>query len=205
MKILITTGPTREYIDDVRFITNASSGKMGVELAKASLARNHEVTLIHGPISVELPDCNTIAVTSAEDMFNAVKGELQNDYDVFISAAAVADFKPDKVRGKIKSGRETILNLKPTEKITAYAKKNFPKLKVVAFKAEYGPGDDQLLKKAMTKKGKEGLDAIIANNIRDNPMGGVENEVFIIEKGVKHIQKAPKGTIASEIISTLGF
>jgi phosphopantothenoylcysteine decarboxylase/phosphopantothenate--cysteine ligase len=105
-KILITAGPTYEPIDEVRFIANYSSGKMGFQIAKAASLRGAEVTLITGPSYLETPiHVNRINVNTSEDMFNAVKEEFINR-DCIIMSAAVADFKPkESIKGKIKKAQ----------------------------------------------------------------------------------------------------
>ncbi|MEX0823607.1 MAG: bifunctional phosphopantothenoylcysteine decarboxylase/phosphopantothenate--cysteine ligase CoaBC, partial [Balneolaceae bacterium] len=94
-KVLVTAGPTREFLDPVRFISNPSSGKMGIAMADAARALGGEVILLHGPVSTAIPDrLRTDSFTSADDLFERVK--KQADADIVIMAAAVSDFKPAK-------------------------------------------------------------------------------------------------------------
>ena len=109
MHLLITAGPTREYIDDVRFLSNASTGKMGFECAKAAFRRGHRVTLITGPTNLPDPKgIRTIHVVTAREMLRAAK-ESYPKVDAVIATAAVSDYRPVKrLRGKGKKGeRET--------------------------------------------------------------------------------------------------
>ena len=94
--ILITSGPTREYIDPVRFISNASSGKMGKALVDEALKQNCNVIVVKGPSNIDIPEskkCKVIEVVSAKDMFSAVKNNSKSA-DIFIGAAAVSDYRP---------------------------------------------------------------------------------------------------------------
>lgn len=93
MRILVTAGPTREYFDNVRFISNASSGRMGYAVAEAARARGHEVVLISGPVELPAPDVEVIRVESAEQMLSAAT-RVFADCDAGIMTAAVADFRP---------------------------------------------------------------------------------------------------------------
>jgi phosphopantothenoylcysteine decarboxylase/phosphopantothenate--cysteine ligase len=204
MKVLITLGPTQEPIDDVRYITTGSSGKMGAALANEALSRGHEVTIVAGPVSVELPDeARILRVRTAEEMTETALKELKKKYDVFISTAAVADYTPSKKQaGKIRSGKEPLtLELKPTKKLTHEAKKKFPDLYVVAFKAEYGVGEKELLKRAAAKLEKEGLDLICANDIEIDRFGSDESRITILDpKGnEKALPRDAKKKLAARI------
>ena len=119
MKVMVTGGPTREALDPVRFFTNASSGKQGYEIAQALVDAGAEVTLVSGPTQLEAPiGVELIPVVSAQDMLDAVMEEIETQ-DVFISVAAVADFKPTQhAHEKIKKSGEAInLTMEPTPDI----------------------------------------------------------------------------------------
>ena len=124
MRFLITAGGTREYIDPVRFISNASSGRMGYALAAAALKAGHEVTLISAPTALKPPAGATlVAVESAAEMFAAVKEHFAR-CDCLIMAAAVADFtpaRPSKTKIKKEGGLKPTLQLKPTPDILRWA------------------------------------------------------------------------------------
>ena len=206
MKILISAGPTREPIDKVRFITNASSGRMGLALAEAAAGKGHEVTLVLGPVACKpkLKRVKVVDVCTAAEMADVVLKELGGGVDVFISAAAVADYTPEKVfMKKIKSGKIVVLKLKPTEKITALAKKKFPKVFVVAFKAEFDVSKKVLVDRAFSKLNGENLDLIIANDIERNRMGSSETDAYIIDKKgkVSYLKNNGKKVIAERIVS----
>ncbi|MFX0145570.1 MAG: bifunctional phosphopantothenoylcysteine decarboxylase/phosphopantothenate--cysteine ligase CoaBC [Candidatus Hodarchaeota archaeon] len=208
-KILITAGPTREAIDSVRFVSNKSSGKMGVELAKEASARGADVTLIAGECSVKLPNyIKTIHVVSIDDFINAVKDEISlNSYDFFISAAAVSDYKPiEYIEGKISSDNveELQINMKLTPKIINVARKKDYNLFIVAFKAETNVSKSELIERAYNRLIKSEVDLIVANDIGREDIGfnSKYNEVFIIDKKKRiiHVERNTKRYIASKII-----
>lgn len=206
MRILITCGPTQEPIDDVRYITNASSGRMGIALAKEAINASHDTTLIAGSISVKIPTgIKTINVRTSEDMIVEVKSELESGYDVLISAAAIADFKPEKkLRGKTSSKESLTLNLIPTEKLTRTVKKEYPGVYVVGFKAEYNVGEATLLARAKKKMSDEALDMIVANDIGRDKFGSKEREVYIMDAdGVDHVRKSDLRKVAEMIINRI--
>ncbi|MDA4111818.1 MAG: bifunctional phosphopantothenoylcysteine decarboxylase/phosphopantothenate--cysteine ligase CoaBC [Thaumarchaeota archaeon] len=210
---LITAGPTREAIDQVRFISNASSGKMGIALTQACLDGGaKEVCLIHGP-GVNLPkefrNIRVRSVVSTEDMLNSVLEELATGkYDVFISAAAPGDYalvSPKKGKISTSENDHFSIQLEATKKIVKVAKERFPEIFVAAFKAEYGMSEKELVEKARQSLEKSGSDLAIANDVsrEDIGFGSEENEVIIVPKKgqPKFLKKASKSEIASEIVS----
>lgn len=204
MKVLITLGPTQEPIDAVRYVTNASSGKMGLALARESISRGHETAIISGPVGISLPsDAKIVRVRTAEEMINSTLNELENDYQILISTAAIADYSPEKIEtGKIKSDEEELtIRLKPTQKLTRIARQKFPELFIVAFKAEYGVTRDELINRAVSKLESENLDMIVANDIKNNGFGSDSIEVYVIDKDGNefYIPKSSKENVAGEI------
>jgi len=202
MKVLITLGPTQEPIDSVRFITNASSGRMGLALVEEARKRGHNVTVVSGAVSVRIPDgMKVINVRTAKEMVNSTLQELGQDYDVLISAAAIADYSPKFQQGKMNSGSgEILLKLKPNPKLTALAREKFPDLFIVAFKAEFNLPEDELIERAGKKLSSENLNLIVANDIGRNRFGSKKTEVWILDgREVKHIPLTDKITIASEV------
>ncbi len=137
--ILVTAGPTYEPIDDVRFIGNYSSGKMGFQLAKAAILRGAEVTLITGPTALETPKhVKRIDIKTADEMYKAVKRELKSK-DCIIMSAAVADFKPkNRVEGKIKKNKsaELTIETEKTEDILEYLGNNKNRAMLIGFALE---------------------------------------------------------------------
>ncbi len=208
-KILITAGPTREAIDSIRFVSNKSSGRMGIELAKEASARGAEVLLIAGECMTKLPDyINTKHVVSTDDFIKAVKEEISyNNYDFFISAAAVSDYKPiEYIEGKISSDNveELHVNMKLTPKIIDIARKKDYNLFIVAFKAETNVSKSELIERAYNRLNKSEADLIVANDIGREDIGfsSKYNEVFIIDKKkhITHVERNTKRYIASKII-----
>ncbi|MEE9377234.1 MAG: bifunctional phosphopantothenoylcysteine decarboxylase/phosphopantothenate--cysteine ligase CoaBC [Candidatus Lokiarchaeia archaeon] len=211
-KILITAGPTREAIDSVRFVSNKSSGRMGIELAKEASARGADVVLIAGECMVKLPDyINTKHVVSTDDFIKAVKDEISyNNYDIFISAAAVSDYKPTEcIEGKISSDNVEVLhvNMKLTPKIINVARKKDYNLFIVAFKAETNISKSELIERAYNRLVKSEVDLIVANDIGREDIGfnSKYNEVFIIDKKkrITHVERNTKRFIASKILDTV--
>ena len=199
-QVVITAGPTREAIDPVRYISNHSSGKMGYALASAMLDAGASVTLISGPVSLECPDrCELISVVSADDMLTAASQAVKKA-DIFISAAAVADYKATAIaHQKIKKkSKEMSLNLSKTPDIVSILSKNNPKLFVVGFAAE----TDQIEAHAREKLDKKHLNAIIANDVSRNDIGfnSDDNEVLWIDAdNCKILSKKSKTQLAREI------
>ncbi|HBG78106.1 MAG TPA: hypothetical protein DDW84_04550 [Phycisphaerales bacterium] len=202
---LITAGGTREYIDPVRFISNASSGKMGYELARAALKAGHKVTLIttvkKSEIRNQKSEVKIVEVISAADMFKAVKNYFKK-CDCLIMAAAVSDYTPIKIsKNKIKKENENLtIKLKPTVDILKWAGKN-KKLGqiVVGFALE----DKNLRKNAEKKLKEKNLDMIIANS--PAAIGAEKSTVYIKQKNKKWLTlpKAAKFSIAQKIIAQI--
>lgn len=172
---LITAGGTREYLDPVRYITNASSGRMGYALAQAAIDAGHSVTLISAPTVLTPPKGATlIPVVSAADMFKAVKKAFKR-CDCLIMAAAVSDYTPtEKAKVKRKKGKGILtLQLKPTEDILAWAGQHKKKQFVVGFALE----DRNLKANANKKLISKNADMIIAN--APKVIGKTQSEVLI--------------------------
>ena len=203
-KALVTAGPTREYIDPVRFITNKSSGKQGFELAKVLSKKGFKTTLISGPTNLKVNnDINLIQVETAEEMFKSTQHNLPVDVAIF--CAAVADFKTkEKKKEKIKKKDFINLNLEKNIDILNYVSNHNslrPQL-VIGFAAETNNIEENSRKKLMEKN----CDWIIANDISNKSIGFESefNEVKILYKNKKindeklYIKK--KSEIAEEIV-----
>lgn len=209
IKVLITAGPTREPIDEVRFVSNRSSGRMGIELAKEVAARGADVLLIAGECMVKIPDyINTVNVETTDDFINAVKNELSSkDYNMFISAAAISDYKPiERIEGKISSDevKELQVNMRLTPKIIDEARRKNYKVYIVGFKAETNVSRTQLIDRAYKRLLKSEIELIVANDIGRDDIGfsSKDNEVYIIdkEKHITHVEKSTKRYVASRIL-----
>lgn len=203
-RVLVTAGPTREYVDPVRFISNPSTGAMGIALATEAKARGADVTLVHGPIHLPIPPLDEcVAVTEADEMAEAVFARL-NNCDIFIGAAAVADFRPAAASGrKIRKATAPLqLRLEPTTDIIAEVRQKRPDMVVVGFAAE----TEDLEAAARDKLQRKGLDMIVANQVgRDCGFGPGETELLLIGRGREPIAtgRVLKDEAASIVIDAL--
>ena len=207
IKALVTAGPTNEYIDPVRFITNKSSGKQGYEIAKSLSKRGFDTTLISGPTNLNIDkDVNLIKVETAEEMFKATQKNLPTDIAIF--SAAVADFKIDiKNKDKIKKRENLTINLEKNVDILNYVSNHNsmrPKL-VIGFAAE----TNNLDKNASSKLTNKNCDWIIANDIskKDSGFESDYNEVTIYYKDSKNKKEKlsfkKKSEISEEIVDRI--
>ena len=203
-KVLITIGGTIEAIDPVRFISNHSSGKMGMSLAHACIQAGAKTTLVVGSISIDVERrAETIFVTSASEMYDAVMNNITSQ-DLFISCAAVADYRPSKVSlNKIKK-TSNIKSIQLTENkdILASVCKLKDKPICIGFAAE----TENLIANAKQKLKNKKCDAIILNDISNSEIGlkSDKNEVhFISEKNSEKIDKNSKQIIAEIIINKI--
>ena len=205
IRILVSAGPTREPIDPVRFISNYSSGKMGYALAESARNLGADVELISGPVSIKMPE--NIKITSVEtsaEMLDAVLGKIPY-CDVFISAAAISDYRPShKSTEKHKSSDgELVIKLERGEDILKLAKETKAGLYAVGFSAETNNISDN----AKIKLEKKNIDMIISNEANHQKGLGFEsdmNEVCIIEKdSMLKIPKNTKKIIADIILSRI--
>jgi phosphopantothenoylcysteine decarboxylase / phosphopantothenate---cysteine ligase len=177
-KILISSGPTAEPIDDVRYITNRSSGKMGAALARAALQMGAEVTVVAGPQRAAIPiQATTIRIQTAEQMQREMLSNAETA-DLIIGAAAVADYQvANPTKGKIRRSAAPIqLELIPNEDIIAAVSSKFPTKRVIGFAAE--PTQDLSIAKAKIQRKK--LYAIAANDVSD-PSIGFDSESNILD------------------------
>jgi phosphopantothenoylcysteine decarboxylase/phosphopantothenate--cysteine ligase len=204
---IVTTGPTREYIDPVRYISNESSGKQGYEIALALSKLGVRTTLVSGPTSLNYSkDINVKKINSGQEMMSAVKKLLP--VDIAICAAAVSDFKPrNRSQQKIKKDKKSFksLDLEKNEDILEYLGKNNklrPRI-LVGFSAE----TERLIENSMKKFDHKYCDIIIANDVskKDTGFNVDYNKVSIIEKNgkIENLPKNKKSYIASKIAKKL--
>tara|TARA_Y100000590_G_scaffold5293_1_gene7113 strand:+ start:3164 stop:4363 length:1200 start_codon:yes stop_codon:yes gene_type:complete len=201
-KALVTAGPTHEYIDPVRYISNKSSGKQGYEIAKSLNKNGFQTTLISGPTNLDkILGVNLISVNSAEEMFNATLENLPADVAIF--SAAVADYKvKNKEKEKIKKGENIDLSLEKNIDILSHISNHNslrPKI-VIGFAAE----TNNLDKNSKIKLSEKNCDWIIANDVSDSSIGFNSdfNEVSIFYNNMKKekLPKMEKSLLADKIV-----
>jgi phosphopantothenoylcysteine decarboxylase/phosphopantothenate--cysteine ligase len=203
--VLVSAGGTYEDIDPIRGITNRSSGKMGLELAKEAFRRGADVTMVTGRMDVDVPNIfNNKKVESTHQMQGEL-GKILHDQDIFIAAAAVSDFAVEKQESKISSKDDLNLKLKPTPKIINKAKKYNPELYLVGFKAEYSVSNDQLLDSARKRMNESGADLMVANDvsIEGAGFGSDQNKVFLVDDEVLEVPLSTKEEISAVIIDRI--
>jgi len=201
MRILVTAGPTREYLDAVRFLSNASSGKMGFACAKAAARAGHDVTLVSGPVA--LPDpagVRTIRVTSADEMYRAVMNAYPR-IDAAIMTAAVGDYRPaERFAGKLKKKSETLtLRLVRTRDILKEMGRKKGKRILVGFALEV----QDAIHQALVKYKKKNLDYVVLNTPRSFAADRMDCQVYREGGVVKRFKGASKDDVARWIVSVL--
>jgi phosphopantothenoylcysteine decarboxylase / phosphopantothenate---cysteine ligase len=198
LNFLITAGPTREYLDPVRYMSNASSGRMGYALAAAAKRRGHKVVLISGPVELKSPcGIRAIKVVSAREMFKSFKKNYSKA-DIVIGASAVSDYRPQEYKKeKLKRASKPVnVRFVPNPDIMKYAGSNKGKKLLIGFALE----THDLLKSARAKLDKKKFDMIIANY--PEVIGKNKAAVWILDKNsnIVSIPETEKYTIAKRII-----
>lgn len=203
IRCLITAGPTREFIDPVRFISNPSTGKMGFAMAEAALQAGWNVDLVAGPVALEEPDGAILyPVTTAEEMFHQVDA-LFDACDVFIMSAAVSDFRPVRTHAqKEKKGEASMaIEFERTADILMAMSKRKLQQTVVGFAAE----THDVIRYAKEKLELKNLDFIVANQVGQTGAGFAadSNEVTLIAADGSSVKLGPasKSAIAAELIA----
>ena len=201
MHVLVTAGPTREYLDDVRFLSNASTGAMGYAVAEAAAAKGHSVVLVTGPVVVEPPEgAELVEVVSALDMQQAVESRFA-EADAVVMTAAVCDYRPEgRVEGKIKkTGDGMTLRLEQNPDILARLGRLKQDRILVGFALEAGLSRDNALEKLRSKN----LDFVVL----DTPEAmGARRATFMIiaaDGSEEILTDAPKRTVAERIIQLI--
>ena len=208
-RILITAGPTREYIDAFRYITNPSSGKMGVAIAEEALKRGAMVTVIYGPAIVPPPsNSKVVKIETTEEMLDAVIHELkETKYEIAILSAAASDWGPinRKMKKTPSNKGNWVLRLKALPKIIAEVKKTDPNIFLVGFKAEYDITEKELIDRSYKRLKEMNMDLIVANDVSkvDRGFNVDTNEVYILDQksDVIHISLTSKKEIASKLLN----
>jgi phosphopantothenoylcysteine decarboxylase / phosphopantothenate---cysteine ligase len=200
-RILITSGPTRQFIDPVRYLTNASSGRMGKALAEAALALGHDVVVVSGPVEVEYPaSANVVPVVSTEDMMAAAEKEFES-CDGLIGAAAPCDYRPMRIEShKIaKTGQPIDLHLIETDDVVATLGSKKGRRWVVGFALET---EDHRLR-ALAKLERKFCDLMISNGAQ--AISSPDNEVEVITPAGEVIASiaGAKEEVASQILAII--
>jgi phosphopantothenoylcysteine decarboxylase/phosphopantothenate--cysteine ligase len=210
-KFIVSAGGTYEEIDSVRGITNRSSGKMGLEIAKAAFIQGADVTFVTGRVEVDVPKLfKRIRVESTEEMKKELI-KLLPENDVFVSAAAVSDFTVEKtsieMEDKISSEEDLNLYLIPAPKIINMVKEINPEIFLVGFKAEYNVSENKLISSARKRMKTSGADMIVANDVSTvgAGFGSDKNQVFIVDDNVFAVPLTSKKEIAQNIISKINI
>lgn len=203
LTFIITAGPTREYIDPVRFISNPSTGKMGFAIASAAARRGHEVKLISGPVSLKTPE-NVVRrdVTSAREMKKAVDAEIaaaDKTSTVFIATAAVADWRPETtapVKTKKGDRKTSVLRLVANPDIV----KSVKGVKKIGFAAETGDAAAEAVRKCRSKN----LEMVVGNDVTSPGSGfgtSTNKAVFVTKDGrVLRLPLMSKKRLAGKIV-----
>jgi phosphopantothenoylcysteine decarboxylase/phosphopantothenate--cysteine ligase len=202
MHILVTAGPTREYIDPVRFITNGSSGRMGLAVAAVAARRGHKVTLLCGPVAARPPKgVRVVPFTSVDELAAAMRG-LFPSADAIVMAAAVGDFRPAKVlaRKLRRADGPITLHLGPTPDVLAtVAARKRPGQVVFAFAVEQGPRR-RIVAKALSEMACKNADFVLLNT--PAAMGAERSAACILSRRgiVLPWKSRPKAALAGEIV-----
>nr|WP_306015071.1 phosphopantothenoylcysteine decarboxylase [Oceanicaulis sp. MMSF_3324] len=198
MKAIVTAGPTLEPIDPVRFLSNRSSGQQGYAIAEALRDLGFEVVLISGPVALNDPKgLQTVRIETAREMLASVNAHLPAD--VFVSVAAVADWRPAETADrKLKLDKGAMASLPLAENpdilktVSHYTPNQRPRL-VVGFAAE----THDVIDHARAKRTRKGCDWIVANDVSGDVMGGSENAALLItDQGEEHFARAAKTALA---------
>lgn len=200
-RILITSGPTRQYLDPVRYLTNASSGRMGAALGAAALELGHEVVIVSGPVEVLYPAAaEVISVVSTEEMLAAARAAFA-DCDGLIGAAAPCDYRPEQVEPhKItKTGEPLLLRLLETDDVVATLAAEKADRWVVGFALET---DDHRLR-ALAKLERKRCDLMVLNGVE--AMNSINNRVEILDRAgaVLLAASGTKESVAREILAVI--
>lgn len=199
-EVLITAGPTYEFLDDVRYLGNPSTGRMGIELAEAAREKGATVTLVIGPTRLmPPPGIAWVPVVSADDMLQAVR-ERFDECQVFISSAAVSDYRPAfRIKGKEKKGpkKKTMDLIKNPDVLKTVTRKRRSEQVIVGFSLE----SKNLLKNARKKMTAKRCDLMVVNT--PGHFGDTREHVWILNKHgvVKELPPSNKQTVAKEIIA----
>ena len=201
IRCLVSAGPTREYFDPVRFISNPSSGRMGYAMARAAQLKQWQTTLVSGPVLLDPPEnVEFCSVMTGEEMFDAISSRFEQ-CDILIMTAAISDIKPlhyseEKIK---KSGLHLNVEFEPVPDVLKALTENKKQRIIVGFAAE----TTNLNENAITKLKEKNMDYIVANDVSSEyGFGSIDNHVWVFAKdgSTWEYGPAPKVTIAEELI-----
>ena len=204
--ILISLGGTFEEIDPIRGISNRSSGKMGLELAKEAFIRGANLTILAAHHEVSIPKAFNVIDAESTYLMNEKIDELIPDFDIFISTAAISDFTPiNKEKSKISSSYNLSLEFEPVAKIIKRIKKINEDIFLVGFKAEYNISEEKMINCAKTQMQEAGTDLVVANDVSNigYGFGSETNEVILVSDEVKKVALSSKKEIAKSIFDEI--
>lgn len=202
MRILVTAGPTREYLDDVRFLSNASSGRMGYAIAYACVDAGHEVVLVSGPVNLEPPEgCEFHGVETTSDL-ETVCSRLFKHCDGVIASAAVCDYRPKhRAKGKLKKTGDTVVleMVETTDVLATLGKTKTDKQWIIGFALESQNPRENALRKLKAKN----CDYIVLNDT--SAIGSPVNSVELLnhDGNIEAAFSGPKPEIATNLVSWL--
>jgi len=200
-KVVVTSGPTYEFIDPIRFISNKSSGRMGLELALELWRRGAEVVHVTSkPSNLKLEGFREVRVVSVRDMLESCLQEVR-ECDLFVSAAAPSDFVVGREGKKIKTCRELTLKLEEAPKIIKEVRKVYDG-HIIGFKAETGVREEELERIAREKMLDDELEMVVANDVLERGMGTEDTRVLILTPEEKEWVEGSKREVAKRIVDS---
>lgn len=209
MKLIVTSGPTRSYLDEIRYISNYSTGKLGTLIALQAAAKGHKVTQIFGKgsISASGREIKKIEIETVEELLAALKSELKKKKETpvaVVHAMAVLDYVvPKKIRKKVRSGKKSwTVKFVRSPKVIREIKKMAPRVKLIGFKLEYKAGKKALLKSAKKLMEDTAADYVVANDF-SGIKKGVHTAVIVGRSGFIKGDIKGKEKIAAELLKTI--
>ena len=204
--VLISLGGTFEEIDPIRGISNRSSGKMGLELAKEAFIRGANLTILAAHHSVSIPKSFNVIDAESSNLMNEKIDELIPNFDIFIATAAVSDFTPiNKEDFKLSSSYIISLEFEPVANIIKRIKKINKDIFLVGFKAEYNISEEKMINCAKTQMQEAGTDLVVANDVSHKgcEFGSETNEVILVSDEIKKVALNSKKEIAKSVFDEI--
>jgi phosphopantothenoylcysteine decarboxylase/phosphopantothenate--cysteine ligase len=199
--VLVTGGATAQPLDDMRIITNRSSGRTAVEIARAAFMAGYDTTLFLGHATVDAPGYIDVRrFTTVNDLIGLI--DSTGGWDAVIHAAAVSDYSPERSEGKIRSGKdELVIKLKPTRKVIGIMRERWPSARIYGFKAEPYSDKDRLVQAGRELMEKYGIDGVFANPI--SVASSERMESYLITPGGVAAFSGPKEEFGSWVVGVV--